>query len=130
MDIDRRTLLVHSGQAACAAVLVPQAMRGARAVESPVAETASGKIRGVAADGINAFKGVPYGGPTGGRARFMPPKAQEPWAGLRSAEAWSGHAPQSPPDRKQRPELAGLGGARDTVPESEECLTQLSQLGP
>jgi para-nitrobenzyl esterase len=35
----------------------------------------------------------------------------------------AGHAPQSPSSRKQRAELAGLSGPRDTIPESEDCLT-------
>src|SRR5260370_15797630 len=123
-SIDRRALLAVGTQGAAAVLLLP-AVRATRALaaDAPIAETTSGKIRGVAIDGVNAFKGVPYGAPTGGRARFMAPRKPEPWAGVRSAEAWAGHAPQSPPDRKQRPELAGLGGARDTVPENEDCLT-------
>src|SRR5712671_3268179 len=123
-NIDRRIFLAGASVAGCAAVLLP-AIGGRRALaaDGPIAETTSGKIRGVAVDGVNAFKGVPYGAPTGGRARFMSPRKPEPWAGVRSAEAWAGHAPQSPPDRKQRPELASLAGARDTVPVSEDCLT-------
>jgi para-nitrobenzyl esterase len=93
------------------------------AADAPVAETASGKIRGRWLDGVNAFKGVPYGAPTGARNRFMPPKPPAPWAGVRDALDWAGHAPQSPSSLKQRPELAGLPGPRDTVPESEDCLT-------
>jgi para-nitrobenzyl esterase len=94
-----------------------------RAADAPVAEIASGKIRGRSIDGVNAFKGVPYGAPTGGRNRFMPPRKPAPWAGVRDALDWAGHAPQHPSSLKQRPELADLSGPRDTVPESEDCLT-------
>ena len=38
-----------------------------------VADTALGKIRGVDADGIKTFKGIPYGASTAGQNRFMPP---------------------------------------------------------
>jgi para-nitrobenzyl esterase len=93
------------------------------AADAPVAEIGAGKIRGRSIDGVNAFKGVPYGAPTGGRHRFMAPKKPEPWAGVRDALDWAGHAPQHPSSLKQRPELANLSGPRDMVPESEDCLT-------
>jgi len=34
-----------------------------------------------------------------------------------------GMRPQAPSSLKQRPELAGLSGTRDTMPDSEDCLT-------
>jgi len=42
---------------------------------------------------------------------------------VRDAVMLAGHAPQAPSSLKQRPELAGLSGPRDTIPESEDCLT-------
>jgi len=50
-----------------------------------VAETASGKIRGNTVNGVNIFRGIPYGGPTEGAGRFMPSSKPEKWAGVRDA---------------------------------------------
>ena len=92
MEHSRRAFLRHL--AAGTAMLVLPVSRRARAIEEPIAETAFGKIRGVAVGGVNAFKGVPYGASTAGKGRFMPPNRPEPWAGVRSAQDWAGRAPQ------------------------------------
>ena len=91
--------------------------------EAPIVETTSGKVRGVSADGINAFKGLPYGAPTGGSNRFMPPRAPESWAGVRDVLEYRGHAPQLPGRPERRPELRTILGPADDTPESEDCLT-------
>src|SRR5258706_8415146 len=93
--VDRRTFCKQATVAAGAAVLIsPRWHSAARAADGPVAETTSGKISGVTTNGVHAFKGVPYGAPTGGRNRFMPPQKPQPWAGVRSAADWAGKAPQ------------------------------------
>jgi len=52
---------------------------------APIAATAAGQIRGYTEKGINVFKGVPYGAPTGGAHRWLPPKKPAAWTGVREA---------------------------------------------
>jgi len=79
---------------------------------SPViATTASGKVRGTALDGVNIFKGVPYGATTAGKNRFLAPMKPSPWTETREAVAYGPTAPQA------------LGRTRRNAPaEGEDCL--------
>ena len=58
-------------------------------------ETASGKVQGIANTGIKEFKGIPYGAPTGGKNRFMPPKKPASWTGLRECYNYGQVCPQT-----------------------------------
>jgi para-nitrobenzyl esterase len=90
---------------------------------SPVVEIASGKLRGALAGGIHAFKGIPYGAPTSGKNRFLPPQPVAPWSGTLDALAYRGQAPQSPARVKRRGEMDNILGPADDTPEVEDCLT-------
>jgi para-nitrobenzyl esterase len=87
-------------------------------VQGPVANTTSGKIRGVVQENkVNAFRGIPYGAPTGGANRFMPPVKPEPWTGIKETVEWGPEAPQGP--HTEIPEVTA------TIPKvaiSEDCL--------
>jgi para-nitrobenzyl esterase len=63
-------------------------------------ETTSGKIMGIANGEVKEFKGIPYGAPTGGFNRFMPPKRPIPWYRTRECFAHGSISPQTltPPD--------------------------------
>ncbi|MGA9017225.1 MAG: carboxylesterase/lipase family protein [Acetobacteraceae bacterium] len=86
-------------------------------------ETLAGRVRGTTVEGVVAFKSIPYGAPTSGANRFMPPRKPTPWAGVRDALEYQGHAPQHGLRPASRPELADFSGAPDTSPETEDCLT-------
>ena len=88
---------------------------------NPIVEIASGRIRGATADCVHAFKGIPYGAPTAGANRFMPPRKPEPWAGVRDALVLAGRSPQHK-TTAQRPELATVWGPIDELPAGEDCL--------
>lgn len=59
-----------------------------------VAETTAGKIRGSSHNGIHSFRGVPYGSPTWGPARFVQATKPVPWAGVRSSLSFGPICPQ------------------------------------
>src|SRR5712692_8121320 len=69
--------------------------RAATSGTTAIAETRAGKVRGATVDGIHVFKGIPYGGDTSGKNRFMPPTRPAPWKDVRDATNW-GHVAAQP----------------------------------
>jgi para-nitrobenzyl esterase len=130
---DRRTLLRNSGMAAAALALRTKAF--AWADGAPLAATTAGKISGVVEDGINVFKGVPYGGDTA-KTRFQAPVAPERWSGVKecasfttmapqlvAARAGAGPRPAPSPTGNAPTSASGVPGApRDQGVQSEDCL--------
>jgi len=80
-----------------------------------VVKTAHGELRGSVVDGVHAFLGVPFGAPTSGPNRLMPPQPVEPWDGVRDATTYGAAPPQvTPPE--------GAGSDWDTGGTGEDCL--------
>jgi para-nitrobenzyl esterase len=76
------------------------------------AETRFGRVRGKRINGVNVFKGIPYGADTSGSNRFMPPQDPAPWSGYRETFDYGPAAPQSDP----------ASGRQQDGNESENCL--------
>ncbi len=79
---------------------------------SVVAPTSTGSVRGSVVQGINVFKGIPYGANTAGKNRFMPPAKPAAWVGVRDALAWGPTAPQT----------VGAPRRSEDPAETEDCL--------
>jgi len=90
---------------------------------NPIAETAQGKVQGSVIEGVCAFKAIPYGAPTSGANRFLPPQPPASWAGVRDATEYRGQSPQVRVGFPRREELGDFGGSFDPTPETEDCLT-------
>jgi para-nitrobenzyl esterase len=67
-----------------------------KAEEYITTETRFGKIKGQRIDGVNIFKGVPYGGKLSGERRFRRPAELDPWTGVKDALTLGAPAIQNP----------------------------------
>lgn len=75
----------------------------------PVARTQDGVLRGISAEGIDQFLGIPYAAPPAGGLRWQAPQPVRPWSGVRSAASYGSRCAQ----------LASGNGPRV---DSEDCL--------
>jgi para-nitrobenzyl esterase len=74
-----------------------------------VADTRYGKVRGAEiADGVLAWRGIPYAKPPVGDLRFRPPEAAESWSGARDALGYGNRSlqPEFGPADPQAPPMA------------------------
>jgi para-nitrobenzyl esterase len=116
--MDRREFLRHTSVFAFSASMLVQNADG-QDRKFVVAETNSGKVRGVDNLGIKVFKGIPYGANTAGNNRFMPPADPPKWSGVRDALEYGDSAPQ--PDGRSPSIAAGMWGP-NLPAQGEDCL--------
>jgi para-nitrobenzyl esterase len=121
MNLDRRSFLNSTAALAGAGCL--RSWAASNDAATPTVTTRNGKVRGRIVDGVHAFKGIPYGAPTGGLNRFMPPQPSDSWTGVREAFEYGHYAPQSNRARgaKQLEFFRTLHPA-STLGPSEDCL--------
>lgn len=120
--VTRRSLLQWSLSGG--AVLATRSLLSS-AASAPIVETTSGRVRGALRDGVNVFKGIPYGASTAGPNRFMPPKAPEPWTDIRDALVYGPMAVQKGYGGNATPEMRALRKGYlepETHESSEDCL--------
>jgi para-nitrobenzyl esterase len=101
----------------CALALAIVGVRAAASPQAPApVRVESGELRGVAADGVESFKGIPYAAPPVGDLRWRPPQPAASWTGVRQVAEFGADCMQGrfgpPPAPGTPPGLAP----------SEDCL--------
>jgi len=89
----KRRTFISSTAIVGAGLALPRLAFGAVTPGATV-QTKSGALRGYVDNGVQVFKGIPYGASTAGANRFMPPRALQPWTGVRDAFELGGRSPQ------------------------------------
>ena len=64
-----------------------------------ITQTQYGQVQGYILDDVYTYLGIPYGAPTGGANRFLPPQEPESWEGIRPAMFYGNDAPQNMADK-------------------------------
>lgn len=92
------------------------------------AETIYGKVRGYMFNDVAIFRGIPYGGPTEGTGRFLPPSKPERWTGVKDVATANGPRCIQQPGAAITATFKIFGGGRADAAElseqtdSENCL--------
>jgi len=120
--MQRRTFIKSSALAGAGLLIdapwsgvLAQDVRGL--AQSGTVKTTSGPVRGVVADRVNAFYGIPYGAPTGGEGRFMAPRKPQPWTAVRECVEFGPRSPQGPSGL-----IAEVAAVDRREAASEDCL--------
>jgi para-nitrobenzyl esterase len=107
--LDRRRLLITAaGLVAAPSVIRAEESRPAAAV----VQTSTGRLSGLRVDGVESFRGVPYGDSVSGSGRFKPARPVSPWTGVRDATRLG-------PPSLQHPNT--VYGVNEPAP-AEDCL--------
>src|SRR5271167_1467307 len=103
--MNRREVL----QGMAAASMMVSVGRFAYGKDVPVATTSAGKVSGRVENGINVFRGIPYGEDTR-KTRFKAPLPVAAWSGVKECVVWSTRAPQLTAERggSGQPERVGF----------------------
>jgi para-nitrobenzyl esterase len=124
--IDRRTFLSTSALST-ASLLIGAGLAGPAAAQDMrlatvggTAATRYGRVRGLVKDGVHQFWGVPYGAPTSGTRRFMPPQPPAPWSGVNDHFQIRYAAPVQEGDVEPAPVVLALNRLTES---SEDCLS-------
>lgn len=121
---DRRKIMAGAAALGLAGGLAGLSRAAAFADMSPGApvDTSAGRVRGFVENDVHVFRGIPYGAPTGGQARFKAPRPCEPWTGVKNAFAWGFDAPQPPSANPSSEYQLALGIGSLQRAQSEDCL--------